>query len=164
MQRGYKKSYLRDGYFELSKSKVYESLINNVKEEKYEIEYKLGKVLKLSHYDVNKDVIIKQYDILPLGENLVSSKEEIISSIKIDTAFPYKNLKLKDGIIFNSKRELENYIIENTTVDIEYNYRNSGRTKISIIYNLNEIDWSYYSNNLSRLGKFRNKAKSRDTI
>ncbi len=134
--------WIVDGEFELKTIKYRNNLINNIIDEKYELEYDLECNFYLECLEINKDVIIKQYDILPNGMNLVSDKQEIIESITSD--FSYNNLKLKDGTIFNTKEDLENHIKENTTVEIDYNYRNSGRTKISIIYNLNEIDWSYY--------------------
>jgi len=37
--------------------------------------------LEFRYYEVDKDCIIKQYDILPLGVNLSSNKEDIINSI-----------------------------------------------------------------------------------
>ena len=174
MQRSCAYVNILGGSFELGTLKARGDLINNAREEKYVTEYEIENILKIEDYNVDKDCIIKQYDILPAGQKLVSTKEEIIDEIYSKYrysnnygriyALDYYDFKLKDGTKFESLEQLINYIKENTTVDIDYNYRNSGRTKISIIYNLNEIDWSYYSNNLSRLGKFRNKAKSRDTI
>ncbi len=150
MQRAYSYASINSGSFNLSTSKS-STITNNVKEEKYEVDYTLKSILDLNCYNVDKEVIIKQYDILPNGMNLVMSKEEIKNSINIDyrigNQYVYRNLKLKDGTKFNTPAELENYIKEYSTVDIDYNYRNSGRIKISIIYNLNEIDWSYYLEN-----------------
>ncbi|MDO4283000.1 MAG: hypothetical protein Q4D02_05115, partial [Clostridia bacterium] len=142
MQRDYDTISIKNGYFQLYAIKDYSNLVNNVKEEKYELNYSLSSKLYLICYNVDKDCIIKNYDILPEGMILASSEEEIKESITSN--LPHQTLKLKDGTIFNTKEELEQYIKENTTVEIDYNYRNSGRIKVSIIYNLNGIDWSYY--------------------
>jgi len=143
-----------NGYpFRLSTEKKKLESSNNVQERKYEINYTLSSLLtELKYYNIDKDVIIKQYDILPSGMNLVSSENDIIESITSN--LPYEKLKLKNGTLFNTKEEFESYIKGNTIVDIDYNYRESGRTKISIIYNLNEIDWSYYLENSFTLNGF----------
>ncbi len=145
MQRNYYVIDIIDGDFILDTSKR-STIKNNVKEEKYEVKYTITSILDLAYYDVNKDVIIKQYDILPNGMNLAMNKEEIKNNISINRDL-YSYLKLKDGTTFDSYKEFENYLKKNTTIDIDYNYKNSGRTKVSIIYNLNEIDWSYYLEN-----------------
>ena len=72
------------------------------------------------------------------------NEEEIINNLSCNTS-AYENLKLKDGTIFENKDDFVNYIKEHTEVEIDYNYQDSGRTKISMITNLNEIDWSYLS-------------------
>ncbi|MDO4283562.1 MAG: Cna B-type domain-containing protein [Clostridia bacterium] len=142
IQRSYVSKSMKDGSFGLRVSKNYRNLVNNVKEEKYELDYCLYNELILQYYNVDKDCIIKTYDILPEGMILDSSEEEIKESISNN--LPYENLKLKDGTIFNTRQELVDYIKNHTKVEIDYNYRESGRTKISMIYNLNGIDWSYY--------------------
>ena len=121
------------------------NLQNNVVEEKYTYKYKLNNMLILNHYKVDKDVIIKTYDILPEGIYLSYNEEEIINNLSIYISEEaYKNLKLKDGTTFKNSKEVLNYIKNNIQVEIDYNYKNSGRTKISFTVNLNEMDWSYY--------------------
>ncbi len=144
MQRSFTNQRIVDGVFRLVCSKNVERIDNNPKDEKYEIKYILSNSLSLDHLKVEKDVIIKTYDILPIGMNLISTKEEITDSIFTGNNFEYYKLKLKNGDKFNNRFQFEEYIRNNTIVDIDYNYRSSGRTKISVIYNLNEIDWSYY--------------------
>ena len=147
MQRAYTFYNIQDGNCKLRVRKVGGSLQNNVVEEKYQYKYSLITTLWITYYDLNKDVIIKTYDILPEGMNLISNEEEIINNIGLyDRNNAYQNLKLKDGTTFESKEDLVKYIKEHTEVEIDYNYnyQNSERTKISIQYNLNEIDWSYY--------------------
>ncbi len=146
MQRDYDIIEIKNGSFKLGSSKSMENLINNVKKEKYETQYKINNILEIDSRSVDKECIIKQYDVLPDGVKLASTKEEIKDEIYSDIAWklPYLNLKLKDGTKFKTLEELINYIKENTTVEIDYNYKDSGRTKISLIYNLNNIDWSYY--------------------
>ena len=85
------------------------------------------------------------YEILPEGMNLNFDERQILNNLKIrDMSQHYKNLKLKDGTEFKSAQELLNFIKKNTKVEIDYNYQGSRRTKISIISNLDDIDWSYY--------------------
>ncbi len=148
MQRAYWSIYINGGKINLSVAKLGNSLQNNASEEKYIYIYELRSKLNVEYYEVNKDVIIKIYDILPEGINLSYNKEEIINNIKLyDSPHDeYKNLKLKDGTSFASKKDLENYIKENTEVEINYNYQDSGRTKISMTTNLKDIDWSHYVN------------------
>ena len=145
MQRAVDDAYILNGYFSLSNTKSGSNLQNDVAEEKYTYEYRLRNDLSLDYYEVNKDVIIKNYDILPEGMYLKYNEEEIINNIGLyDNQSIYAKLKLKDGTKFKNKTELLNYIKEHTDVEIDYNYQGSGRIKISIITNLNEIDWSYY--------------------
>ncbi|MDO4283668.1 MAG: hypothetical protein Q4D02_08550, partial [Clostridia bacterium] len=147
MQRSTDKIQIIDGKVELAIRKTTKKQINNNLEKRYEITYQLENQVDISCCEVNKECIIQAYDILPMGMNLVSSREEIIESITCD--FPYQNLKLKDGTTFSTQVGLENYIKENTAVTIDYNYKDSGRTKINITYDLNGIDWSYYLLNRS---------------
>ena len=145
MQRASNNADITEGYFKLGVEKIGYSLQNNVEEEKYTYEYALRNYLRLLYYEVNEDVVIKTYDILPEGMYLSNNQENIINSIEIyDKYNAYKNLKLKDGTTFASQNDFINYIKENTEVEIDYNYKDSGRTKISIITDLKEIDWSYY--------------------
>ena len=145
MQRAYGYKEITDGCFELNIEKEGDILRNNVKEEKYTYMYKLHNNFDLYYYEINKDVIIKTYDILPEGIYLGCNEKEIINNLYLyDSKNYYKNLKLKDGTNFTSRKDLEEYIKEHVQVEIDYDYKGSGRTKISIITNLNEIDWSYY--------------------
>ncbi|MDO4282544.1 MAG: hypothetical protein Q4D02_02815, partial [Clostridia bacterium] len=141
MQRDYSWTRILNGRLTLGSQKA-SSLNHNVSEEKYDVEYTCTSNFLMEYYDVDKDFIVKAYDILPEGMNLVSTEKEIIESLACGLS--YQSLKLKNGTIFNTKTELVDYIKEHTTIEVDYDYKNSGRTKISIIYNLNEIDWSYY--------------------
>ncbi len=136
------------------------SLKNIVKKEKYEAEYKLSSSIQIEYFDVDKDCIIKQYYILPSGTNIVSNKEEIINSIGcLMLLKDLEHLLLKDGTRFIDYKDFLKYIKKNTQVDIDYNYKNSGRTKVSVTYNLSEIDWSYYLIEKSSLITFNTRLK-----
>ncbi len=145
VQRGCVKISIYNSYVTLNGSKSRYSFKNNVKEEKYEVKYKLSSLLTLNCYEMDKDLVIKQYDILPEGMKLSSSKEEMINSISLIKNFNLDNLKLKDGTIINSIYKFEDYIRKNVKIEIDYNYKDSGRTKVSIIYDFNDIDFSYYN-------------------
>ncbi len=146
MQRGYAEIPIREGKFSLFAYKTGEKLQNDAAEEKYTYTYRLQAQASLEYYDVDKDVIIKTYDILPKGMYLSSTKEEIIKSM-----WPYSffnsNIKLKDGTTFKNSNEFLEYLRTRLQIDIDYNYKNSGRTKLSILLDLNEIDLSYYLTN-----------------
>ncbi len=155
MQRAYKDINIDGGGASLSAMKESYFKQNNVAEEKYTCMHKLKSELYINHYEINKDVILKTYDILPEGIYLGYNREEIINNLTLfDQSNAYNNLKLKDGTAFATKQDLEEYIKENTEIEIDYNYKDSGRTKISIITNLNEIDWSYYLTHRLQLNDF----------
>jgi len=165
LQRSYGRKEIEDGEFELNTSKTSRIKNNNVENEKYEVEYSIYSDLYINYYEVDKDCIIKQYDILPLGVNLSSNKEDIINSIKSKDILPFRDLSLKDGTKFSTEKELLEYIKENMTVEIDYDYRESGRTKISIIYNLNEIKWpTTLKNKMMKIGVVLNTEIPYDSI
>ncbi len=141
MQRAHASDYIRDGSLKLQCRKRDNGFVNNVEEEKYEWSVGLTNRFDFTYFKVDKDFIIKTYDILPEGMYLTSTEEDIKNSI---IGLSYSKIKLKSGTIFNTNEELNEYIREHTKVEIDYNYKDSGRTKISMITNLNEIDWSYY--------------------
>ena len=143
MQRNYASLSLKDGTLKYSVAKSNISgYNNNVQKERYELKYDLYNEFYFKYIKVNKDFITKTYDILPEGMCLTSTEEDIKNSIQASNLYAY--VKLKDGTIFNTEKELNKYIKEHTEIEIDYNYKDSGRTKISMITNLNEIDWSYY--------------------
>ena len=145
IQRAGDSTSITDGNFEFHIYKSREFLQNNVAEEAYIYQYQLQHYFDLDYYDVNKDVIINTYDILPEGMYLESTEEEIINSLVIGDEYnEYRNLKLKDGTYFRSKTEFDNYVKEHINIEIDYNYQNSGRTKISVQYDLKGIDWSHF--------------------
>ncbi len=145
MQRAYSKMDISGGYFGLAAYKIMNNFENNAIEEKYIFNYSLENDLYVECYEVNQDTIIKTYDILPEGVYLNCNEEEIIDSISFyDSYSRYMHLKLKDGTSFKSRKEFIDHLKQQTTVEIDYNYQNSGRTKVTIITNLNEIDWSHY--------------------
>ncbi len=83
------------------------------------------------------------YDLLPSGVNIESTVEEIINSASIghprgrsDLAFSMKYYKL-DGT-FLSNNDLKTLMLNNTTVDIKENWKNTGRTKITIFCDLKD--------------------------
>ena len=156
MQRDFSTFSISTGRFSLEneKKKYTYTIINNNLEEKYEMTYGLSNIFWLLAHNIDKDVVVNIYDILPNGIYLKNGKESInvyLTSFWTSTAISgqdaYKYLKLKNGTTFSSSKELETYIKEHTQIEIDYNYKNSGRTKITLIMNLNEIDWSYFSTN-----------------
>ncbi|MDO4282209.1 MAG: hypothetical protein Q4D02_01115, partial [Clostridia bacterium] len=145
MQRGYSSVLINNGRMALYNEKYFYNLTNNTNNRRYDARLNLSNTINIDSYDVDKDCIIKTYDILPEGMNL-TNEQEIINNSTIEGSYQY--LRLKDGTEFNSKSELENYIKENISIQIDYNYKNSGRTKIQITYDLNDLDFSYYKINI----------------
>ncbi len=142
MQRAYKEDKIMAGTIELDSNESCEEEINVPQEEKYKLRLSLSNSIHLKYMKVEKDMILKMYELLPDGMYLKSNEAEIINSLITNDSF--KNLSLKDGTVFETKEELENYIKQHVTIEIDYNYRNSGRTKITLITNLNDINWDYY--------------------
>ena len=75
MQRAYGYGIIANGNFDLFQSKKASIINNAVNEEKYEVEYNLESNLIIEAYEVNKDCIVKAYDILPIGMNLASDEK-----------------------------------------------------------------------------------------
>lgn len=74
------------------------------------------------------------FDLLPEGMELSSSKEEILSSLSI-SAYPMVVDIDKKQISFN---EFKNLIINNSTIEITNNWKNTNRTSIKIEVDLHD--------------------------
>lgn len=81
------------------------------------------------------------YDLLPLGMELNSTKEEIAESlnIQIDYIYTKEAYKILDSSFKEiSKEMLKNIIDNNTIINIKKNWNNTGRTKIEVIVDLKD--------------------------
>ncbi len=74
------------------------------------------------------------YDLLPLGVELASSKEEIINSISTGTYY----YDISGNYAFSTREEASNFFKQHATVNIKYNWKNTGRTLIHIAFNFPE--------------------------
>ena len=162
MQRAYKAYEIEEGEFAFKVGKSNSNLKNNGSKESYSCTYNIFTRLGIHCYEINNDVILNVYDILPKGIYLDTNEEEIIQSLEIcNLNSYYKYFKLKGETRYLSLNELRAYIKEHTTVKIDYNYKNSGRTKIGIEFDLSGFDWSYYATNYinESIFYFRNDVK-----
>ena len=152
LQRSYGISPISSGSFSLGNTKSFSNPVNQAANKKYVSDLSLHTDLNITHWNIDstQDFSIYVYDILPTGMNLESTESEILEATSLknssgSTTFDvFKYLTLKDGTTFDSEEQVINYIKDHTTVDIDYDYQGSGRTKISIKYDLNGIDFSYY--------------------
>ncbi len=88
MQRSYNTYDITLGRLNLLNRKEYGTIVNNNLEEKYEFTWKLRNNLSLINFDVDKEVIIKTYDILPNGINLRNGKNSIgVYLVKVSSRF-----------------------------------------------------------------------------
>ena len=96
---------------------------------------------------------MKLYDLLPVGMNLTSTKEEIINSLTVSYSsdiFVYD----KNTESYIDREELKTIISSRIQVDIIPNYRNTNRTKLEISIDLHDnpivvlfnsnMDYYYY--------------------
>ena len=140
MYRSGERIDIGDGWIELGIEKKRENITNNVADQKYEIQYNIETSIDSYRTDGDKNKVIKIYDILPLGMNVASQEQEIIDSI-IDTEGSYSWFELIDGTRFKSKEQFNDYLKSITSVDFNYNYKDSGRTKIIITIDLNDLSF-----------------------
>ncbi len=113
--------------------------------EYYNYNYTLSAQVNPYYPESEDDLVIKIFDILPKGMTLeYSTPKSVIQGIS-GPEYASIFLKLKDGTKFSSDAAFSQYLREHTTVEIDDNYRNSGRTAIKMEIHLDDLDYSEYS-------------------
>ncbi len=119
------------------------TITQNGAEEQFEGSYTLSGVFEAWHTDRNltmkqnvkdfyfDDLFFTDYelfDLLPEGNKLLSTKEDIINSITAGTYFYNR----EGDVAFNSYEEAKQFFKEHATIVIKNNWRNTGRTWVHI--------------------------------
>ncbi|MDO4283660.1 MAG: hypothetical protein Q4D02_08510 [Clostridia bacterium] len=73
------------------------------------------------------------YNILPQGTYLISTEEDIKNNFVLKGYWTDQIKSTQSGIVFKNDEEILQYIKSHMKVNIDYNYRDSGRICISVI-------------------------------